>query len=127
MASGGRAAALTQVWPSAALMLTALPGAAFAQAAPPMWATCSTCHSVEPGRSGLGPNLGGVVGRKAGSVPGYAYSPAMKTSRIVWTTAKLDAFLAKPQAVVKGTRMFYPGLTDRKARAAVISYLQGRR
>jgi cytochrome c len=84
---------------------------------------CAVCHSVQAGKTGLGPNLRGVVGRRAGALP-FAYSPAMKKSGIVWAVPKLDAFLAAPAKVVPGNRMAFPGLTDAKTRADIIEYLK---
>jgi nitrite reductase (NO-forming) len=54
---------------------------------------CQACHSMEPGKTILGPSLAGILGRKAGSDPGYSYSPAMKQANIVWDTKSLDAYL----------------------------------
>ncbi len=68
----------------------------------------------------LGPNLHGVIGRKAGSLEGFIYSPAMKASDVVFTIEKLDAFLAAPQDVVPQTRMPFSGLKNPEDRAAVI-------
>ena len=84
---------------------------------------CAVCHSVQVGKTGLGPNLRGVVGRKAGSL-NFAYSPAMKKSGIVWAVPKLDAFLAAPAKVVPGNRMAFPGLPNAKDRADIIEYLK---
>ena len=87
------------------------------------FAVCAACHSVEPGgASGIGPNLHGVVGRRAGSAPGYAYSEAMKRSGIVWDAQTLDAFLASPQKQVPGSRMRNT-TSDPQRRRAVIEYL----
>ncbi len=86
------------------------------------FARCSACHSLA-GKNGVGPSLNGVVGRKAGSVPGFRYSPALSGANIVWNETKLDAFLAKPSAVVAGTRMVIP-VPDAKDRAAIIAYLR---
>ncbi len=86
---------------------------------------CAMCHAIDRAKpSGLGPNLAGVVGRKAGSLPKFAYSKPMAAAGFVWDKAKLDAFLARPQAVVKGTRMAYPGLPSAKDRADVIAFMQ---
>ncbi|BBE32558.1 hypothetical protein SmB9_02160 [Sphingosinicella microcystinivorans] len=74
----------------------------------------------------MGPNLSGVVGRKAGTGE-FNYSPAMKDSGIVWTSEKLDAFLLKPAATVKGTRMAFAGLPQPNDRANVIAYLATRK
>jgi cytochrome c len=71
----------------------------------------------------FGPSLSGLSGRKAGSVPGYAYSPALKASGLTWNATNLDRWLKGPQRLVPGTRMPYPGMPDAKARKAVIGYL----
>ena len=86
--------------------------------------TCKTCHAIEVGVNKIGPSLHGVVGRKAGSIAGYAYSAANKGSGITWTEDKLFQYLEKPQRVVPGTKMSYPGLTDPQKRADVIAYLK---
>lgn len=96
------------------------------QAAPPLpaFAQCKACHSVnKTGASGVGPNLFGTVGAPAGAKPGYAYSPAMKMSKIRWDRAKLDAYLANPKGVVPGTKMAIPGVTDAEKRKQIIDYL----
>lgn len=84
---------------------------------------CAMCHSTQPGRNVMGPSLHGVVGRKAGTVPGFNYSQAMKNSGLVWTPAELDTYLTAPRAVVTGTHMSYPGLHSPKDRADLIAYL----
>jgi len=84
---------------------------------------CRACHSVEKGKAGLGPSLYGVVGRKAGSVPGFTYSKALAGSGITWDAAALDAYMAAPQAKVPGNRMPYGGLKDATKRQAIITYL----
>src|SRR5262245_46694108 len=61
---------------------------------------CRTCHTLREGDNRLGPNLYKLVGRKAGSVPGYAYSSAMQGAGIVWDKATLDRFIAEPDQVV---------------------------
>jgi cytochrome c len=86
---------------------------------------CAICHSVEPGkRGGLGPSLAGIVGRKAGSAT-FGYSPAMKAAGFTWTAERLDAFIERPAAVVKGSRMAFPGIANAQERADIISYLAG--
>ncbi len=88
---------------------------------------CAMCHSVDPGKKvAMGPNLSGVIGRKAATTE-FNYSPAMKASGIVWTADKLDAFLLKPAAVVKGSRMAFVGLPRAEDRANVIAYLTTRK
>lgn len=87
-------------------------------------AMCGVCHSVvKTGGPTQGPNLLGVVGRKAASEPEFAqYTPALKASGITWSTKTLDKFLINPAAKVPGTAM--PMLIpDDKTRADVVAYL----
>src|ERR1700749_4753320 len=82
------------------------------------------CHRVDKdGGNGLGPNLFGVVGRKAGTVANFPYSVAMKNSGITWSTDKLDAYIEHPSAVVPGNRMAFAGIGDAGQRADVVAYL----
>lgn len=86
---------------------------------------CSACHSVAPAlKNKLGPSLFGVVGRKAGAVEGYAYSPALAEGALNWTPETLDAYLTDPQAAAPGNRMKYDtrGLKP-DDRAALIAFL----
>jgi cytochrome c len=86
---------------------------------------CRACHQVGPGaKVAVGPVLNGVVGRKAGTYPGYQYSPANKDSGIVWTPEELDKYLTSPQTVVPHTKMIFPGLKDEQKRKDVIAYLE---
>ena len=66
---------------------------------------CRTCHMVKEGDNRLGPNLHKVVGRKAGSLPDYGFSSAMKEAGFVWDEEKLDRFIANPDEVVPGNSM----------------------
>lgn len=97
---------------------------AAAGAKPPAFAQCAACHSVEKGMHGVGPSLAGVFGTKAGDIPGFAFSDAMKGSGLVWDEKTLDTYLTNPMKVVPGTRMTYAGLTDPTDRKAVIDYLK---
>lgn len=100
-------------------------GATLAQAAPASWAKCSACQVAAAGKpSTIGPNLWGVVGRKAGTLPGYSFSAGMKKLGTIWTAANLDSYLVKPMVTVQGTKMIFPGLPDAKQRAEVVAYLQ---
>jgi len=85
---------------------------------------CAMCHSnTKGGPNKLGPGLFGVVGRKAGTYPGYSYSNAMKRTGFVWTSAKLMAYLAAPQQVVPGNNMPFAGIANPQQRADVVAYL----
>jgi cytochrome c len=87
---------------------------------------CRTCHTIEPGDNRLGPTLHGIVGREAGSLPDYAFSPALVGSGIVWDEANLDRFIENPDALVRGNNMKpYTGITSAEDRAAIIAYLAG--
>jgi cytochrome c2 len=85
---------------------------------------CKPCHSLEAGKNGIGPTLHGLLGRKAGTVPGYSYSPAMQSSEIVWNEDSLAKFLADPSAVVPGTKMVYAGIKNEAQRDDLIAYLR---
>jgi len=111
---------------AATATIAAPPGPAATAGAQVFARSCAMCHTVARGApSKLGPNLAGVSGRKAGSVPGFRYSPAMSKSGITWKADTLDAFLAKPSAVVPGNRMGFAGIKDTAQRAAVVSYITG--
>jgi nitrite reductase (NO-forming) len=84
---------------------------------------CAACHSLEPGRNMIGPSLGGIIGRKAGTEPGFTYSSAMKQANITWTPETLATYLADPQKDVPGNRMPFPGLKSAHDRDDVIAYL----
>lgn len=86
---------------------------------------CRACHQIGPGaHNSVGPVLNGVVGRKAGTYPGYSYSNANKSSGITWTVPELQKYLADPQKVVPGTKMIFPGLHDPQKVNDVIAYLE---
>jgi cytochrome c len=86
---------------------------------------CAICHRIEANApNGIGPNLHGVFGRKAASLPNFNYSPAMRGTGFTWDAKTLDRYLAAPQQVVPGTRMTFSGLADAPSRKAVIGYLK---
>lgn len=83
---------------------------------------CGSCHAVVPGaRAVLGPNLSGVVGRKAASTA-FNYSPALKGSNLTWNRANLDRFLTAPTRMVPGTKMVI-AVSDPAQRAAILNFL----
>ncbi|RUP08300.1 c-type cytochrome [Hyphomicrobium sp.] len=84
---------------------------------------CQDCHSLDT--NDVGPKHRGVFGRKAGSVPDYSYSAALKNSGITWTDDTLDKWLTNPQKLVLGSKMFYH-LDSAQDRADVIEYLKQR-
>jgi len=103
------------------------------QASPPqtsvrgriLFLRCSSCHDISSGPSPkIGPNLKDVVGRRAGSLPGYSDSPAMKAQTSVWDPEHLDLWLTSPSTLVPGTAMAFAGLPSETDRQAVIAYLQ---
>ena len=86
---------------------------------------CRSCHTITQGGADMtGPNLYGVIGRKAASKAGYAYSDALKAKGVTWDAATLDLWLSGPQAFAPGTKMSFPGLRDPKDRRDVIGYLK---
>src|ERR1700733_6471397 len=85
---------------------------------------CQVCHSLEPGKTILGPSLAGIVGRKSGAEPDFNYSPALKQAALTWDAATLDSYLMDPQKTVPGNRMPFPGLKtdhDRKDGSAFLA------
>ena len=88
------------------------------------FAQCKVCHSLEEGKATIGPSLHKVIGRPAGSLAGYSYSAAMKSSGITWTEDKLFAYLEKPQAMVPGTKMSFAGYPEPQKRADLIAWLK---
>lgn len=86
---------------------------------------CANCHQLGPGaRSNFGPQLNGIIGRRAGSAPDFAYSPAMKKAGFVWDEKRLAAFLRDPDAVVPGNKMRFWGLRSERQIAELLAYLR---
>lgn len=108
--------------------LFALPSVALAQdvaAGEKVFLKCKICHQIgENAKNSVGPVLNGVVGRKAGSVEGYNYTPANKNSGFTWDEATLKDYLKNPRAKVPGTKMIFPGLQDEQDIENVISYVK---
>jgi cytochrome c len=85
---------------------------------------CRTCHTIREGDNRLGPNLYKIIGRKAGSLPNYNYSAAMKDAGFVWDETNLARFIASPDEVVPGNNMKpYAGLASADDRGKVVSFL----
>jgi cytochrome c len=116
-ALGQLAAALTLITVAAAHAQTAPPGRGAL-----LFQTCSACHNVLG--DGIGPDLTGIYGQKAARNPNFNYSDALRNSKLVWDDATLRAFIRDPQAVVKGTKMAFPGYTDDADVEAVLAYLK---
>ncbi len=86
---------------------------------------CRTCHTLKEGDNRLGPNLHKIIGRKAGSLPNYGYSSAMKGADLTWDKTTLDRFIANPDQVVSGHNMKpYGGLGSAEERAKIVAYLE---
>ena len=108
-----------------ALSLAVLPALALAAGdatrGQKIYERCAACHSLTTDRTG--PHHCGLIGRRAGTVPGFDYSRAMKDSKIVWNERTLDRFLANPLKAVPGTSMGYAGIPDAAERRDLIAYL----
>ena len=112
----------------AALLFSCLAATASADGDPrrgeKIYERCAACHSLDRDRTG--PRHEGLIGRRAGSVPGFAYSPAMKkagAAGMVWDETTLDRFLENPMKAVPGTLMGYAGVKDAQERADLIAFL----
>jgi cytochrome c2 len=84
---------------------------------------CAACHSDKAGVSRIGPSMAGILGKPAGQAKGFRYSPAMAKAQLRWDRKTLDAFIAKPKAVVPGNRMTYPGVADPAKRKLIIDHI----
>ena len=86
---------------------------------------CRACHQIGPtAKNAVGPVLNGLFGRKAGTIEGYAYSPANKNSGITWDEATFREYIKDPKAKVPGTKMIFPGLKDEKRIDDLIAFLK---
>lgn len=85
---------------------------------------CQSCHTITPGGPSMtGPNLHGVVGRKAGTATNYNFSEALKASGVTWDAATLDTWITNPRTMVPGNKMTFMGMKDPKDRTDLIAYL----
>jgi cytochrome c len=110
------------------LTLALSPAAAHAQdaaAGEKVFAQCRACHQVGPNaKNAVGPVLNGVIGRKAGTVEGYNYSPGNKNSGLTWDEATFSEYISNPKAKVPGTKMIYAGLKDEQRIKDLIAFLK---
>jgi cytochrome c len=89
-----------------------------------VFAQCRACHQVGPtARNVVGPHLNGLIGRKAGSVEGYNYSPANKNSGLTWDEATFKDYIKDPRAKIPGTKMIFPGIKNEKEVNDLWAYL----
>ncbi|WP_428852257.1 c-type cytochrome [Imbroritus primus] len=123
-----RAALRTAAWATTLVLLSTTSHAASGatpadlQRGAAIYERCVACHAFEYDRTG--PRHCGLFGRRAGTVPGFQYSAAMRESNIVWNEKTLDVFLKSPMTAVPGTSMGYAGIADAGEREALIGYLK---
>ncbi|HLW91796.1 MAG TPA: cytochrome c family protein [Roseiarcus sp.] len=90
-----------------------------------IFAQCKVCHQIgETAKNSIGPVLNGVIGRKAGTYPGYSYSDANKNSGLTWDEATFREYIKDPKAKVPGTKMTFAGVKDDKKIDDLIAYLK---
>ena len=89
-----------------------------------VFAQCRACHQIGPGAKNLvGPQLNATIGRKAGSIEGFAYSEQHKASNIVWDKDTLSIYLRDPKALIPNNKMVFPGLKTDQQIDDVIAFL----
>ena len=100
------------------------PSQARVEAGRKLFARCAGCHQVGPNAVNVfGPQLNGVLGRKAGGVAGYAYSPALKSSKLVWDEQSLAAFIRDSEKVIPGNKMRYMNFMSEQQAGEIVAYL----
>jgi len=96
-----------------------------ASAGEKVFLACKVCHQIgENAKNGVGPQLNGLFGRRAGTVPGYVYSDANKNSGITWDEATFRQYIKDPRAKIPGTKMAYPGLKDEQKISDLVAFLK---
>jgi cytochrome c len=90
-----------------------------------VFVVCKACHQIgETAKNAVGPVLNGIIGRKAGSVPGYSYTAANKDSGITWDEPTFREYIKDPKAKIPGTKMVYAGLKDEQKTNDLLAYLK---
>ena len=89
-----------------------------------VFAQCRTCHVTDPEVNRTGPSLAGIIGRKAGEVKGYKYSPANADSGLTWSEEQMYVYLEDPQRIIPKTKMIYAGLPNAQDRADIVAFLK---
>ena len=111
-----------------ALGLSVAAGPARAQdaaAGEKVFGVCRACHQIgETAKIAVGPVLNGVIGRKAGTYPGYSYSEANKNSGITWDEATFTTYIKNPRGTIPGTKMIFIGITDEKKIKYLLAFLE---
>lgn len=117
-----------------ALLAASLGSPAFAQdveAGQRVFNQCRACHNIAAGgRNGVGPNLYGILGRKAGQAEGFRYSAALKEKAeagLAWDEATLRKYIANPKDVIPGGAMSYPGLKNEQQLSDLIAYISAQK
>lgn len=85
---------------------------------------CRICHADDISKKSYGPPLVGVIGRKAGSYPGFTYSDAMREAHFTWTEHGVKAWMADNTAMLPGTKMRHVGVTDPGEQELIVNYLK---
>jgi cytochrome c len=118
-------------WVLAVAMVAAMPvaaSAADAEAGKAVFNKCKVCHQIGAGaKNAVGPNLTGVIGRKAGTQEGFNYSDAMKAAGWVWDEATLKEYLTNPKAKVPGNKMVFMGLADAADRDNIVEFIKSQK
>ena len=106
-------------------LMTVAAQAQDAAAGEKVFGVCKACHQIgETAKIGIGPVLNGVIGRRAGTFPGYSYSDANKISGLTWDEATFREYIKDPKAKVPGTKMIYAGLKDEQKTTDLLAYLK---